>query len=97
MELHNRGEIGRPLEDLTTTEGREKYYNILQTVFMPSRALIDCIAPRRTLAAVNLCDFDGYKYYHAGHGSIINPMGEVVGFFMDCRTLTGSARCMLML
>lgn len=68
-------------QDLRTTAGREQYYSVLQTIFMPGHALMDCITYRRALAAVNLCGYDGYKFYHAGHGSIINPMGEVVGFF----------------
>lgn len=68
-------------EDLKTPQGREKYFSILETVFMPGRACIECIENRRVLAAVNLCGYDGYRHYHVGHGSITNPMGEVVGFF----------------
>ncbi len=67
--------------DLQTEEGREKYLKILETVFSPGKGATDCIKYRRALAAVNMCGYDGQKLYHAGHGMIINPMGEVEGFF----------------
>jgi hypothetical protein len=28
-----------------------------------------------------LCGYDGQRFYHVGHGSITNAMGEVLGFF----------------
>lgn len=65
--------------DLHTEEGRQKYLKVLETVFFPGRAVLDCIKYRRAMAAVNQCGFDGRALYHVGHGSIINPMGEVVG------------------
>jgi predicted amidohydrolase len=68
-------------EDLKKRAGREKYFEILQTVFLPGRAPIQCIENRRALAAVNLCGYDGIRHYHIGHGSITNAMGEVLGFF----------------
>jgi predicted amidohydrolase len=66
--------------DLNTPDGRRRYFEILQTLFFPGDAS-DCITFRRAQAAVNLCGYDGRRHYHRGHGSIINPMGEVVGFF----------------
>ena len=66
---------------LLTPEGRDTYFRVLQTVFLPGRAPLDCLQNRRALAAVNLCGYDGRRHYHAGHGSITNAMGEVVGFF----------------
>ena len=68
-------------KELRTREGREKYFSVLETVFMPGRAPLECIEHRRAQVAVNLCGYDGYRYYHVGHGTITNPMGEVVGFF----------------
>lgn len=67
--------------ELQTEEGREKYLRILETVFSPGQGATDCIKYRRALAAVNLCGYDGRDHHHAGHGMIINPMGEVEGFF----------------
>lgn len=67
--------------DLQTEEGREKYLKILETVFSPGQGATDCIKYRRALAAVNMCGYDGQNHHHAGHGMIINPMGEVEGFF----------------
>jgi predicted amidohydrolase len=68
-------------EELKTRAGREKYFEVLQTVFMPGRAAVECIENQRALAAVNLCGYDGFRHYHVGHGSIVNAMGEVLGFF----------------
>jgi predicted amidohydrolase len=68
-------------EDLESPTGREKYFSVLQAVFMPGRAPLECIQNQRALAAVNLCGFDGVAHYHVGHGSIVNAMGEVLGFF----------------
>jgi predicted amidohydrolase len=68
-------------EELKTSTGREKYFSVLQTVFMPGHAPLECIQNQRALAAVNLCGFDGITHYHVGHGSITNAMGEVLGFF----------------
>jgi predicted amidohydrolase len=67
--------------ELHTEAGRDKYLENLEKVFSPGRGAIDCIKYRRALAAVNMCGYDGKQHYHAGHGMIINPMGEVVGFF----------------
>ncbi len=63
--------------DLLTETGREKYYQRLERVFFPGRSVLDCIVHRRAEAAVNLCGFDGRELAHLGHGTIINPMGEV--------------------
>lgn len=67
--------------DLRTEDGMDKYMKVLETVFFPGRGLRDCIQWGRAMAAVNQCGYDGRKFYHVGHGMIINPMGEVVGFF----------------
>lgn len=64
-------------EELRTGAGREKYLRSLERVFFPGASVITCIERRRALAAVNLCGYDGRKYYHCGHGSIMTPMGEV--------------------
>ncbi|MFA6293921.1 MAG: nitrilase-related carbon-nitrogen hydrolase [Victivallales bacterium] len=78
---------GGKREDRVTTEelyseaGREKYLKNLEKVFFPGSGATDCIKYRRALAAVNMCGYDGKKHYHVGHGMIINPMGEVAGFF----------------
>ena len=69
-------------KDLHTEKGRRKYSEWLEKVFSPGRKTIeDCIKYRRAFAAVNQCGYDGFKHYHLGHGMIINPMGEVAGFF----------------
>jgi len=68
-------------EDLYTPEGRAKYLEHFEKLFSPGRGVIDCIQYRRALAAVNMCGYDGRQHHHAGHGMIINPMGEVLGFF----------------
>ncbi|MEI8195832.1 MAG: carbon-nitrogen hydrolase family protein [Phycisphaerae bacterium] len=67
--------------ELRTAEGLAKYTKILQTVFFVGGGAADCIKYRRGLAAVNMCGYDGRKHAHLGHGMIVNPMGEVVGFF----------------
>ena len=67
--------------DLYTTAGREKYLEVFETLFSPGHGVIDCIQYRRALAAVNLCGYDGKMHHHAGHGMIINAMGEVAAFF----------------
>ena len=67
--------------DLHEPQGRAKYLEMLQTVFFPGKGITDCIQYRRGLAAVNQCGYDGRQHYHVGHGMIINPMGEVQGFF----------------
>lgn len=64
-------------EELRTEAGREKYLHSLERVFFPGKSAINCIQYRRALAAVNLCGYDGRKYYHIGHGMIITAMGEV--------------------
>lgn len=63
--------------ELCTEDGRGKYLKMLEKLFFPGASIVDCIKYRRALAAVNLCGFDGRGLYHAGHGSIITPMGEV--------------------
>jgi predicted amidohydrolase len=68
-------------EELKTAAGRKTYQRVLETVFFPGPSITECIAHRRTLAAVNLCGYDGHKHYHTGHGMIITPMGEVPAFF----------------
>lgn len=67
--------------ELRTEEGRAKYLKILETVFFVGGGATDCIKYGRAIAAVNMCGYDGRQHAHLGHGSIINPMGEVVGFF----------------
>lgn len=67
--------------DLHTDEGRLKYLENFEKLFSPGRGVIECIRYRRALAAVNLCGYDGRMHHHAGHGMIINAMGEVEGFF----------------
>jgi len=67
--------------DLATAAGREHYVELLETLFFPKQAVADCLKYRRALAAVNLGGWDGRRYYHAGHGMIITPLGEVPGFF----------------
>ena len=67
--------------DLQSDEGRARYTELLSTVFFTGDASADCLKHRRAMAAVNLCGYDGQRHYHMGHGSIINAMGEVVGFF----------------
>lgn len=69
-------------KDLYSEAGRAKYCEVLETVFFPGHTLIaNCLRHRHALAAVNLCGYDGQKYFHMGHGSITNAMGEVIGFF----------------
>lgn len=68
-------------QDLHTEEGVAKYMQWLERVFFPGSSIANCIRYRFALAAVNQCGYDGRRCYHLGHGSIINPMGEVVGFF----------------
>lgn len=68
-------------QDLYTEEGRAKYVQWLERVFFPGPSIANCIQHRLALAAVNQCGHDGRRYYHLGHGTIVNPMGEVVGFF----------------
>ena len=63
--------------DLQTADGRRRYMEMLERVFLPGDAPARCLEFRHTLAAVNLCGFDGQKHYHAGHGSITTAMGEV--------------------
>lgn len=78
---------GGKREDLVSTselyqeEGMTKYTESLKQVFFPGDGPEKCIKYRRALAAVNLCGYDGKVQYHRGHGMIINPMGEVQGFF----------------
>lgn len=67
--------------DLHTEEGRARYLENFEKLFSPGRGVIECIQHRRALAAVNLCGYDGRIHHHAGHGMIINAMGEVEGFF----------------
>lgn len=67
--------------DLHTEEGRARYLENFEKLFSPGRGVIECIQHRRALAAVNLCGYDGRMHHHAGHGMIINAMGEVEGFF----------------
>ena len=64
-----------------TEAGREKYLAVIEKVFFPGRGLTDCLKYGRALAAVNMCGYDGQQHAHLGHGMIINPMGEVLGFF----------------
>ena len=68
-------------EELRTDEGRENYLRVLDTVFFPRGSVGDCIRHGRALAAVNMNGYDGRDFVHVGHGMIITPMGEVVGFF----------------
>jgi len=66
-------------KDLATESGRQKYTEWLERVFFPGRGTVsDCIQYRQALAAVNQCGYDGRNHYHLGHGTITNPMGEVV-------------------
>lgn len=67
--------------ELKTEKGRVKYMKILEGVFFPGDRIVRCIQYRMALATVNLCGYDGRRHYHVGHGMIINPMGEVAGFF----------------
>jgi predicted amidohydrolase len=67
--------------ELRTARGRSKYLKILEQVFYPKVWVADCLHRRRALAAVNLCGYDGLRYYHVGHGFVISPMGEVPAFF----------------
>ncbi len=64
-------------EELRHPEGRTKYLSILESVFFPGHRVRECLEWGMAFAAVNLCGFDGVKYYHVGHGTIVNPMGEV--------------------
>jgi len=66
--------------ELRAAGGITKYGRLLQTVFYPGSGITDCLTYGRALAAVNMCGYDGRDYYHAGHGMIINPMGEVQAF-----------------
>jgi predicted amidohydrolase len=68
-------------KDLYTEAGRRKYLEWLERVFFPGTRVTDCIQHRQAMATVNQCGYDGGHQYHLGHGMIINPMGEVVGFF----------------
>jgi predicted amidohydrolase len=69
-------------KDLHTEAGRKKYVEWLGQVFAPGWGTVsNCIQYRQAFAAVNQCGHDGRRHYHLGHGMIINPMGEVVGFF----------------
>jgi predicted amidohydrolase len=68
-------------KDLKTERGRKKYIEWLERAFFPGCAVTDCLQYRRAFAAVNQCGYDGKLHHHLGHGMIINPMGEVVGFF----------------
>ena len=68
-------------DDLKTGAGIKKYADTLERVFYPRKPVENCIKYRIALAGVNMCGYDGKKYYHMGHGFIINPMGEVKGFF----------------
>ena len=74
-------------QELYSDAGREKYFELLQTVFLPGRTPIECLKYRRTIAAVNLCGYDGRRHYHAGHGSITNAMGEVVALIQGLPNL----------
>lgn len=67
--------------DLKTESGLNKYLDLLESVFFSRSGVENCIRYRIALAAVNMCGYDGKKHYHLGHGMIINPMGEVRGFF----------------
>jgi len=64
-------------EDLLAGAGRQKYLRLLERMFFPGPSVVTCIQHRRALAAVNLCGHDGQRHYHAGHGSIITPRGEI--------------------
>jgi len=66
-------------DDLRTEAGRETYAHWLEQTFFPGRdAIRRCLQWGRAQAAVNLCGFDGKEKYHIGHGTIINPMGEIL-------------------
>lgn len=64
-------------DELRTPAGQANYLRQLERVYFPGAAVVTCLRYRRALAAVNLCGYDGRRHYHVGHGSILNPMGEV--------------------
>lgn len=66
------------LDELGTPEGLEQYRAMLNLNW--EHTLTDCIEYGRGLAAVNICGHDGRNYYHGGSGSLINFMGEIVGY-----------------
>lgn len=70
------------ISELQSPGGRARYTDELEKLFFPgNRHLVgDCIEFRRGLLEVNINGFDGRDYYHCGHGMVINPMGEVLGF-----------------
>jgi len=67
--------------DLRSEEGRLIYLGALEAGFFPREWILRCIEKRMALAAVNLCGHDGRIHYHAGHGLIVNPMGEILAMF----------------
>ncbi len=70
------------LSELGTAEGRARYLELLKGLFFPGNAFIlaNCIEHGIAFAEVNQGGYDGRHHYHAGHGMIINPFGEVLGF-----------------
>jgi len=63
--------------DLRTSAGRKKYLEQIEKVFFPGTGVTECIEHRWAQAAVNQCGADGHGLFHAGHGTIITPLGEV--------------------
>ncbi len=64
--------------DLHNQEGIDRYYRMAIQGCSPGDGIVQCIRHRRALAAVNMCGYDGKRFYHGGQGSIVNPFGDVV-------------------
>lgn len=79
--------------ELATPEGRATYLQWYERVFWPGNAARDCLLNRRSMAAVNMVGHDGQKFYHLGHGSIVNALGEIVGFFPGIVNLDRQKPC----
>jgi len=79
--------------ELATPEGLEKFVQMSEAVFWPGAASRECLVNRRSQAAVNLIGYDGRRHYHLGHGSIVNALGEVVGFFPGIVNLDRQKPC----
>ena len=80
-------------EELATEAGRDKYLWMLEQVFCPGAGIKQCIQYGIAAAAVNVCGYDGRRYYHLGHGTIITPMGEVPAVFHGLPNLDRQRPC----
>jgi hypothetical protein len=67
-------------EEIKKEENREKFIDLLNSTMKLGECCYNAIKHNRAQVAVNICGYDGKKYYHGGNGSIIDAKGNLVGY-----------------